>query len=208
MKKSKLGYSYPKTFDTYVWEKTEWPTLWLCVCVRACVRACVWVGWHVCVCVRACVWALACMSILGMGMEGSALFDNQFVYINIVFCCRLFLSWVWVVRAYGFFEKSRSKTPLLSLLLQQPKQTENGNVQAIGDQFSFSVSVFACLSVIISALCHSLYTMSSINLFYHTHLHSNQKTYYHLYQQYYIILLQSCNAIKRQYQQYLYIPVL
>ena len=52
---------------------------------------------YVCVCLFffffcACVLALACMSLLGMWMEESAMFDNEFVYINIVFCCRLFLS--------------------------------------------------------------------------------------------------------------------
>ena len=43
----------------------------MCVCVRACVRACVRV---VCVCV----------CVLGLGWVVGAVFDDKFVYINIV----------------------------------------------------------------------------------------------------------------------------
>ena len=41
---------------------------------------------------------------------GGMMSDDEFVWINIVFWCPLFLTWIRNVSAYGSFEKGRSKT--------------------------------------------------------------------------------------------------
>ena len=54
----------------------------VCACVRACVRVCVRVCVYVCVCVCVggeCVCVHACMR-----RERRAMFDDKFVYVNIV----------------------------------------------------------------------------------------------------------------------------